>query len=1284
MTDRALTMLSQYLVSNQSLKLDSSFKVYLKVLSIEHMRSSLPRRNNKRKFTGKLHVGIKNNETIYNPKWAFDVSATRFSDQLKSTCLLVCTILSLLQNNFFKTEGVDSRYKILCNLRSKSKKQQNIAFEMLEQELNKLFSVVKINRTGPYQLKSTVVMLHEVYKCQFFIFSGLTNASKLCYSYPEEYNDALVPIFLFNPANDPEHVIFIKNLNFYFGSNFSFCLACKRSFKSKYNSHICRVKASCYTCRKLLLSPSTYVHQLLISNFCDKNISANTLKACEICNLNIYSERCLKNHRKICNGKGKLGYFCPKCHKLIQGSSSLDVKLKHNCVDRPLCKYCFLPQESGHLCTIKKEKVTNENPRFAFLNVELFYDSEEICLANIYVEGKRCIFENYKICHPDLSFEVSKPEMITVNYLPNNVGPIPFQDKRIITHSVLKANLQLLKMKTTTCLDKLLNFILNPDLTGTTYICQDYSFSIFMVLLKGFIDNGICPNVVRKGREILLLEIPHMSIRILNSNNFIKGNEFEIAQLFNFSNKPIYFPYKFLIPENLNYADAIPDFLYFHNFSDSSEILLMKRAYHEDHQKNIWKLSNELLSYSDIKLLLLTKTMCEFVKECYTLQIHCMFLKPQHEKKFFHPFTKPLCTLGGFVSKLFKFYFLNEYPIYTVNFEYGFKMHQVSALEYQFTSFKEYMNPEEKFLSAFNNENGQKKFQGIIPDLYSITNNELYCFNGCFVHGHICHLNKNKTADSPHPFGSTYKDIHDKFFQKLELCMNQNPEITKAHVVWECAFKEIKKTEQFKNFYKSHFIPHPLTRLKPRDTIRGGLSETFALKWSKTTFPNEKFYCLDYNGLFSYAATFYDFPIDKYKVVIGKDLQNISIRNNLFYYYDNHVTGSIMLTVLAPSNLEFPYLLYRKTNNSVVLTLCRSCSENLETDCTHSERQRSWVATYMLTEIEFALTLGYKIVAIHEMHVYEKIAPIFKEFVKFLNVMKLKATDCFKQQQMDKNKLCDDINEKMQLEGNERILVDDIQINDQKRNFYKLMANALFGKFIERRDRPQLRYASSQSDLTDLYYSHSRIEDLFCLSEHTCLVSINADPLKLPPNRKHNIYIGSQIIANARQIMYNYILKLKQTPDCKIYQIECDALFFTLPNHIDCPLPLSPCMGDFKHVYPGEIVNFYSLGQKQYCINFLKDGVLNSVHKISGLAVNCHYNSSKLRENSFEIFLDNLLNGKNCSSTFLQQKFRSDFINLKVLSYQQKYTLTNKLSLKRFVNVYDDRLSTYPFGYNVK
>lgn len=36
-TDRILSMLTQFLLSNQSLKLNETFKVFIKILSIDHM-----------------------------------------------------------------------------------------------------------------------------------------------------------------------------------------------------------------------------------------------------------------------------------------------------------------------------------------------------------------------------------------------------------------------------------------------------------------------------------------------------------------------------------------------------------------------------------------------------------------------------------------------------------------------------------------------------------------------------------------------------------------------------------------------------------------------------------------------------------------------------------------------------------------------------------------------------------------------------------------------------------------------------------------------------------------------------------------------------------------------------------------------------------------------------------------------------------------------------------------------------------------------------------------------
>ena len=164
--------------------------------------------------------------------------------------------------------------------------------------------------------------------------------------------------------------------------------------------------------------------------------------------------------------------------------------------------------------------------------------------------------------------------------------------------------------------------------------------------------------------------------------------------------------------------------------------------------------------------------------------------------------------------------------------------------------------------------------------------------------------------------------------------------------------------------------------------------------------------------------------------------------------------------------------------------------------------------------------------------------------------------------------------------------------------------------------------------------------------------------------------------------MYRHLLKLLEIPECKIYQIECDSIFFSLPRDVECPLGISPCLGDFKEIYSDEINSFYSLGQKQYCINLLKDNSkTDTIFKVSGLSLQNDFNQSLLSENTFEQFLDKFCEGENVSKQFKHKRFKSDFFNLKVISYQQKYTLTNRLSQSRFVNCFDDRFTTYPFGY---
>lgn len=1299
-TDRALTMLSEFLVSNQNLELNSTFKVYLKILSVEHMQNGPPRKVMRSKKSSRIHVGSNTFDRTYNPKWAFNFSSSIFTNEqkefFKNQCLLICAILGILQNFFFLTNGSDERFSIVANLMSKVKVKRERAISMLQHEMNELFSVTKLQRTGPYELKSTIRLLHETYKCQFYIFNGLSNSTKLFYSYPIEYDHKLMPIFLYLPKIEPLHTIFIKNIHHFLGEKCSFCLACNRSFKRRYNQHLCRVAESCFTCRRLLQSPETFIHDRLKPYFCDKNMYpsvSNSLKSCEICNLPIYSEQCKLNHRKICNGQGGFGFYCPHCKQFTSGRTQ-KVKLNHKCEYEPKCTICYEKKEEDHLCKLKKEKHTAIQPRLAFIDIQFFAsksentdENEPSCLAVVYLEIRRGTLKKYIFADNKLNLDYSMEHEIVHDYLPDCLKKQNFASKFPKPRSIIATCIEKLKItKDPDCLTKLLNFILHIDNTCTTYICADPDSQILMTLLRGLINNGICPKMLKKDKNIKVLEIPEISVRFLNSNNYLCGEIHEIASMFEIDRSELnFFPQQFLTDSNLDYSGMIPSIEHFLTFSDCDQSIAAKNAFVKSYKNRTWKLSNELIKFSESRITLLTLTFLKFLKECFSLQDSLITFCPHQLNQYVHPFGFPICTIGGFIFKVYKLFFMNELPIYSVHHEFGFPMRQVSKAEYEFTSFQEYLLNDVNCRSAFNNRYGQKYFKHCIPDLYSPTTNELYFYNGCFVHAHLqnCTINKTKMPDSPHPYGKTYKDINELFYSKLENCMLHNPEIKTVHVIWECEFKKTKQSNEFKLFYDNHFIPHPLVRLKPRDAIRGALSDVYSLKWSKKIFPSETFYCLDVNGLYSYCAVHYPYMIDKYDIVMGHKLKNIEIKDNLFYYHGQHIQGAILLTILPPSDLEYPFLMYRKKNGSVILTLCKECAEIESFHCNHNERERSLTGTYMISEIEFALKLGYKIHFIFEAHCYTKSDYILRDLVKLLNCLKIKATDCFLncQSEKEKERLCAYINERMGLDNLDDLITPmNVKPNLAKKNFYKLLSNSLFGKFIERSDRPQARYVHSQSEIDELFLNGSKIVDFCCITDEICLIHTDVNKLKLPPNRNHNIYIGGQITAFAREVIYSYMNKLLQIPSCKMYQIECDSLFFSLPNDECCNLKLSPCLGDFKNVYNGPILGYFSLGQKQYCINYAHDTKVNSSFKVSGLSLKNSYNSNLMTDNTFEVFLDQFVEGFNVSKEFKQAKSSGDFVNMKVISYQQKYTLTNKLSRKRFVNVFDQRLKTHPYG----
>ena len=624
--------------------------------------------------------------------------------------------------------------------------------------------------------------------------------------------------------------------------------------------------------------------------------------------------------------------------------------------------------------------------------------------------------------------------------------------------------------------------------------------------------------------------------------------------------------------------------------------------------------------------------------------------------------------------------------LFAIGNEYGSNHKSVSRIEHQYCSLMNYKYPEEKFIYAFSNPSGPKYFPECIPDLYSPITKIAYFFNGCYFHAHYdnCTINKDAKADTMHPFGKTFAEMNQIFFAKIEKLMKNHPEISKVNIQWECNFKKIMKERENRLFFEHYYLSHCLHRLKPRDCIRGAFSDMYALKWKLDE--NEKFFCTDVNGLYSFCAINFPYMIGKYEVLIGNSLNNLTIRNNKFLFKDNFVMGSILLKILPPKNLFAPFLLYRTKKGSVVNTLCKMCAELNSKNCKHSEDERSLIASYMISEIEFALSLGYRILQIYETHIYLKNEFILKDFIQKINYYKTIATDCFKDKSLREQILmCSQLNDKMQLDDpNFQISPENFKPNNAQRNYYKLLCNALFGKFIQRRDQTDIIFVKSQEELSNLYFGGNVIEDFLCPNENVCMVFVKKNILKLPPNRKQNIYIGSQITAYAREVIYRHLQSILLLKDYKIYHVECDSIYFSGPTDKPCPLPLTTAVGDFKLEYTN-ILNFYGFGPKHYCLNYLdENGQCKNVCKYSGLSLTNDFNARVINETTFEKFLNDFINQTESAIELNQKIIKSDFKRLHSYGQVQKFTFRNKISQRRFVDNTDSHMTTFPYGYSEK
>ena len=83
-------------------------------------------------------------------------------------------------------------------------------------------------------------------------------------------------------------------------------------------------------------------------------------------------------------------------------------------------------------------------------------------------------------------------------------------------------------------------------------------------ILKYCVENTLKPYTIYNGIKLMLLEIPTINLKIIDSSNFVQGPLSYFPKTFGLTElKKGYFPHLFNTKENENYVGPIPDKKYY-------------------------------------------------------------------------------------------------------------------------------------------------------------------------------------------------------------------------------------------------------------------------------------------------------------------------------------------------------------------------------------------------------------------------------------------------------------------------------------------------------------------------------------------------------------------------------------------------------------------------------------------------------------------------------------------------------------------------------------------------
>ena len=920
------------------------------------------------------------------------------------------------------------------------------------------------------------------------------------------------------------HFDVIKSLTAFYDTPY-YCHECKKAY-TKRDKHKCPSKClSCFTYAK--------------ERKCDgKEI------VCEKCNRKFFGKRCFKNHLKNRSKvEGKTDIVCDTVKKCLDCNRIITGKYVniHKC-GYTECNNCNKYVGKNHKCFMKKVKA-----KCGYCTV----NSKKPCKNNDSIKKKDWCYSYRTYTEKYIFFDYEATQNTGTHNVDLSIAQ-DFDGNEYIHNSI----------------DEFCKYFLNDKYKGYTFIAHNSKGYDSHFVLKWLIDQGIKPYCIYNGAKIMFMEIPKLSIRFIDSLNFLQMPLKSFPKTFGMNElKKGYFPHYFNKKCNENYVGPIPSKKHYgYNQMKPDERAKFLKWYDDRVSENyVFDFEKEIVDYCRSDVDILRRSLIKFREDFIQLEN-----------------IDPLryITIASVCMTIYRSNYMPKKTIAIVP-EYtktdNFSKMSIMWLNYMSNgaNIQHALNGGEKALTI-----GDKTYK---VDGFCEETNTVYEFYGCFWHGcPNCYKPNIINSKSQRDMGT----LNDQTIGKRDTIKNAGYN----HVsTYEC---QLNKNKDFQKFAKN-FTQEIVEPLNSRHAFYGG--RTNATKLLYNFKENECGRYMDFCSLYPTVQYYQKYPIGHPTKIFNPEK------------HDRSWYGIIKCKMIAPRKLYHAVLPQRiKVDNyeKLIFTLCKRCAETRnQNKCDHSDNERSFIGTWTTDEVNEAIKKGYKLLETYEVWNFDKTSDdLFKGYIRRFMKIKLESSKYdFKTKE-------EETNFKLKIKEILDIDIEKFEFNAGLRSISKLCLNSLWGKFGQRSNMSQTKYVTEVSEFYEILLDNKLDNTNFqFINDDMVQMTYNFKDQFVDNSKNTNIYIACFTTSHTRLMLYNKLDYLKE----KVLYFDTVSIIYV--DDGTKTVKTGDMLGAMTDELSGKgITNFVSTGPKSYSFKY---GDNDEKSAIKGFTLN-HENSSILNHNS--------------------------------------------------------------------